>query len=84
MQLWLSSKTLQNISGFRRYISKMNDTSFISAINVNMPLITCLNTIYSAFVVLKAISVCNLLHPNNGYPAYVITYPVCGMTFSSL
>ena len=37
-----------------------------------------------ASIVLKAISVYNLLHNNTGHIAYVITYPVRNMKFYSL
>ena len=84
MQLLLSLKTLQKTSGFGRCISKINDTSFINAIKIITLRIAWLNAIYSANVLIKDISICNLLHDNTGHPAYIITYPVRNMTFSAL
>ena len=81
MQLLLSLKTLQKTSGFGRCISKINDTSFINSIKSITSRIGWFKFIYSAFVVIKVIYVCNLLYHNNGNPAYVITYPVHNMTF---
>ena len=49
-----------------------------------MPCITWINTIYSSYVVLKAIFICILLHPNTGNPAYFITYPVRKIAFAEL
>ena len=84
MQLWLTLKTFQKTSGFGRYISKINDTSFISAIKRSMARITWLNAIHSASVLLIGISVYNLIHHNTGHPVYVIIYPVRVMTFYAL
>ena len=84
MQLWLSLKTLLNTSGFGRWISKINNTNFISAIKCIMLHIAWINAIYSASVVLKAFSVCNLLHHNTIHPAYIITYPVRDINVSAL
>ena len=42
------------------------------------------NEIYFASVVLESISVCNLPHHKTGHTAYVITYPIRGMTFYAL
>ena len=84
MQLWLSSKNLQNTSGFEKWISKINYTSLVSAIKGIMLIIAWPNVIYSASVVIKPISVCNLLHHNTGHPAYVITYTIRDMEFSAL
>ena len=84
VKFWLYLKTLLITSGFGRWISKINYTSFIRAIKGNTLRITCLNAIYSASIVLQLISVCNLLQHNTGHPAYVISYPVCVMIFSSL
>ena len=78
VQILLSSETLQNTSGFGRWIS------FINAINSITSRIACLSAIYSASVVLKAIYVCNLLYHNTGHTAYVIKYPVHDMIFSAL
>ena len=69
MQLWLSSKTLQNNVVFRRRISKINDNSFISAIKGYLPRISWINKIYSDSVVLKYIYVCNLMHHTTGNTA---------------
>ena len=60
------------------------DTTFINSMKVITLRIAFFNAIYSVFVVLKAISVCNLLHYNTGHSTYIITYPVCNMTFSAL
>ena len=84
VKIWLYLKTLLITSGFGRWISKINYTSFIRAIKGNTLRITCLNAIYSASIVLQLISVCNLLQHNTGHPAYVITYRVCDMIFSAL
>ena len=84
MQHWLSSKTLQNTYGFGRLISKINYASLISTIKGIMLRITWINEIYLAFIVLKDISVCNLLHHNTGHPVYVITYTIRGMPFFAL
>ena len=81
IQLWLSSKNLQKTSDFGRWISKVNYTTFISNIKGITSQIACINEIYSTYVVLKAISVCNLLHHNNGHLTYVITHPVRDMKF---
>ena len=83
-QILLSSNTLRNTYGFGRCISKIKDTSFINDIKGITSRIVCLNTVYLAYVVLKAISVCNLLHHNTGHTVYFITYNVRDMTFSSL
>ena len=58
--------------------------SSISTINGITLHISWLNVIYCACVVLKEISVCNLLYYNTGYSTYVITYPVHDMEFSAL
>ena len=65
-------------------MSKINGIYFISAIEVITFLIDCLNVIYYASIVPKAIYVCNLLHHNNEHPTYVITYTKHDMTFSAL
>ena len=46
--------------------------------------IASLNVIYYASVVIKAISICNSMHHNNGHPLYIIVYPECDMTFYAL
>ena len=84
MQLWLSSNTLQKNSGFGRWISNLNDVFFIITINGITSRIDWLNVIYCTCVVLKAISVCNLLYHNTGHSTYVITYPVHDIEFSVL
>ena len=84
MQLWLYLDTLQKTSGFGRLKTKINYTSFISAIKGITSRITWLNATYSASVVLKSVSVYNLLHNNNGNPTYLITYPVQDIPFFSL
>ena len=84
MQLKLSSKTFKNISGFGRFILKINDISFISSIKVITSRISWIDVIYYASVLVKVISVCNLLHHNNGHPAYVINYTICDMKSSAL
>ena len=48
IQLWLSSNTLQNNSGFGSCISKIKYASFINTSNIKW-----LNAIYSSSVVLK-------------------------------
>ena len=81
MKLFLSSKTPQNTSIFGRRISKINYNYFISYIKVIISFIAWPNVIYYASVVIKVISV---LHPNTGYPAYVITHPIRNMEFPAL
>ena len=83
MQPWLSLNTLQKTSGFGRCTSKINDTSFISSVKGTMLRIACFNAIYYSSVVIKAISVCNLLHHITGNPTYIITYPIRDMAFSA-
>ena len=63
---------------------KTKYTSLINARNIITLLIDWLNAIYYDSVVIKVITVCNLLHHNNGHPKYVITYLVCDMTYSAL
>ena len=84
MQIWLSSETLQNTSGYGIWIQKINDTSFISAMKGIACHIAWLNAIYSTSVVLKSIYVCILINHNTGHPTYVTTYTVHNMTFSAL
>ena len=81
MQLWLSSKTLQNNSGFGIWTSKINDNSFISVIKVITSRIAWINAVYSASVLFKEIYVCNFWHHNTGNPTYVITYLIRDTTF---
>ena len=84
MQLWLSLNHLQNTSVFGRLILIINDTYLISSMIVIASRISWINAVYSASIVLKSISVCNLLHHNIGHIAYVITYPVRNITFYAL
>ena len=84
IQLWLSSKTLQKTAGFVICIPKINNCSFTITIKGITLCITCLNAMYYDSVVIKEISVCNLLNHNTGHLAYVITYPVCNIKFSAL
>ena len=42
------------------------------------------NVMYYDSVILKGISVCNLLHHNTVHPAEIITCPVRDVTFSAL
>ena len=84
MQPLFSLNTLQNTSGFGRFISKIKYTSFINATKGITLRISCLNVVYSSSVVLKTICIYNLLHHNTGHPAYVITYPIFNMTFYAL
>ena len=79
MQLWLSSNTLQKTS---IWLSKIIDTFYITAVKIIMLRIDCINEIYSASIVLKVISICNLLHHNTWHPTCIITYSVYDMTFS--
>ena len=74
MQLLLFLKTLQKTSGFGRWISKINYTSFIGTIKFVNLRIACLDAIYSASIVIISIYVCNLLHYNTVHPIYVIIY----------
>ena len=76
VQLLLSSKTLQNISGGTSITSQDFYKSFDSCINGMTSLIAVDNAMYSASHVDKAISVCNLLRQNIGTPVHVITKPV--------
>ena len=84
MQLWLSLDNLKKTYISRRWISKINDTSLISAIKGITLRIAWLNAINYAYFVLKVIYVCNLLHHNTGNSVYVITYPVQDMNFYAL
>ena len=84
MQPLFSLNTLQNTSGFGRFISKIKCTFFINATKGITLRIACLNAIYSDSVLLRGIYVCNLMHRNTRYPIYVMTYPVCDMKFPSL
>ena len=84
MKILLSYITLQKTSGFGIWMLKINDISFISSIKGITLCISWINEIYYASVVLKAIYIFNLLYHNTGHPAHMITYPVCGMIFSSL
>ena len=84
IQLWLSLNTLLKNSVFGRWISKTKYTYIINSVKGVTLHIIWFNAIYSASVVLKDISVCNLLNHNTGNPAYVITYPVHGMVFYAL
>ena len=61
---------------------KINGISFVKAIKGNISHNAWLNAIYSVSVVLKVISVCNLLHHNTVHLVYVTTYPKRDMTFS--
>ena len=72
IQLGLPLYTLQNTSEFGRCISRIKETSLINAIKVLSSRIAWLNAMYFAFAVFKEISVCNLMHHNNGHPVYVI------------
>ena len=74
IQLRFSSNTLQNTSGFGICISKIKDTSFTYDIKGITLRTSWLNMIYYTSLVLKEISVCKLMHHNNGHSAYVITY----------
>ena len=60
------------------------DTSFINSIKGMTLRIYSINAMYSASVVLKFISVCNLLHHITEQTVYVITYTICDMTFYAL
>ena len=60
---------------------KINDTSLISAIKGITLRIAWINAKYSAYVLLKPITVCNLLHHNTGHPEDVITHTIRGMVF---
>ena len=84
IQLWFYSDNLQKTSGFGLCVSKIKDTSCINARKGITSRIAWINVIYSAPVVLKAIYIWNLLQHNTGHPAYVITYPIHDMIFSSL
>ena len=79
----LSSCTLQKKFGFE---IRRGNTSFISSIIVIRGN-TCLsaedNAMYSASVVLSAISVCRELRQNIEQLAYMITIPVLNMTLSA-
>ena len=74
IQLWLYFKALRNSSGAGRSISKVNNISFIILIKGITSHIAWINAIYSAYVILKAIYVCNLLHHNTEHPSYMIIY----------
>ena len=83
MKIWSYLNTLQNTSGFGRWISEINDTYFIRTIKgITLP-IAWLNKIYIASVIPKVISLCNSIHHNTGHPLCVIKYPICNMTLSA-
>ena len=84
MQLWLSLKTLQKTSGLGGQISNINDIYFIRTIKGIMSRISWFNAIYSDSILLKEISIYNLLHHNTGHPVYMITYLIRDMKISAL
>ena len=69
MQLLLSSNTLQWNSGLGSWRGKNLPTSTIKIMKGITSLIAWYRSMYSDYVVLKAISVCSLLHHVRGYPA---------------
>ena len=66
MQMLLSSNTLQWNSGLGLWRGKTSPTSTINFIKCITPLIAWDRAMYSDYVVLKAISVCSLLHHVRG------------------
>ena len=67
MQLFLSSNTLQRNYGFVLWRGKISPTSTIKFMNGITSLITWDRAMYSASVMLNAISVCSLLHHVRGH-----------------
>ena len=84
MQLRLSSQTLQKNFGSSWLTGKNERISSMRFKKGSTSRIATDNAMYSASVVLKAISVCNLLPQNIGQPAYEMTKPVRDKTDSGL
>ena len=82
--LRLSSNTSQKRSGFEILMCKTLFNSFINSINGRTSRTACDRAIYSASVVLSAISVWSLLDHIIGQPAYIITKPVLDIRLLAL
>ena len=76
----LSSNIVHFKFSFAHGIFSIDDNSrIIALIGINY-LVDCESAIYSASVVLNAISVCSLLAQEIGKPEYFMTYPVLDLT----
>ena len=82
MQLWLSSRTLQKNLGSDLLIGKKSSSSFMRLRTGRTSCIAIERAMYSASVVLSAISVFSLLRQKIGHPAYEMKNPVQDKTTS--
>ena len=80
MQLSLSSQTVQQNTGFLVNIPNNPAVSFMIPKNGITSCIALDRAMYSLSVVLREISVCNLLPQVIGHPSYIMTKPVSDNT----
>ena len=84
MQLSFSSQTVQRNTGSLFNSPNNPAVSFMRPKNGITARIALDRAMYSLSVVLREISVCNLLPQVIGHPAYIMTKPVCDNTDSRL